>query len=233
MSALLQERIGSYSRAATAGNEDVADDCTHLNDTSQNRFVVLPSEFGEAIHPGLHQIYAMAQRGFLCTHAAGLSPWAIERNPLANLTFTPLHVCTNAYMQGVEAIKLALRRHVNTEIDRTKARLRMLRRLPVNHDGEGAAAANERSVDAAIFFLDGFAFALHPSTTIDDDGNAVLEFRDRDKGFFGDITFKDSGQVEIYFRPQKAPSEMLSGRVHEAEILDFLATKLGCASRGS
>lgn len=111
--------------------------------------------------------------------------------------------------------------------DQTKARLRMLRRLPGNHDGEGAAAANTASVDEAIAFLDAMQCSTPYFATLSDDGCAVIEFEVRSTGFFADITFRPNGVVECYWRMGGAVSELVEGRLDDSGIRSFLASKIG------
>src|SRR6266478_747821 len=82
-----------------------------------------------------------------------------------------------------------------------KARFRLLRRLPANHDNEGAEAPNPKSVDTAIAFIDSIKEPF-PSclATLDDDGSAVIEFQGKSKGFFADLTFRNDGNIECYQR---------------------------------
>src|SRR5437762_152143 len=47
--------------------------------------------------------------------------------------------------------------YVHVRRDHVKARLRMLRRLPIDHDREGAAAPDSKSIDTAIAFIDRIA----------------------------------------------------------------------------
>jgi len=113
------------------------------------------------------------------------------------------------------------------ERERTKVRFRMLRRLGPNHDNEGAAAANHASVDAAIAFMD--RMAMHPLclATLNDDGDAVIEFRKREDDLFGDITFHSGGMVQCYSRHGTAPSKLVEGALGSREITNFLQEHLG------
>lgn len=106
---------------------------------------------------------------------------------------------------------------------RTKARLRMLRRLPVNHDNEGAAAPDFRSIDQALAFIDSASVSTQCLATLDDDGSAVIELKDRASGSFGDITFKTDGTVECYQSSPGSLSRMVSGELNSSEIRLFLA----------
>ncbi|MBW6522531.1 hypothetical protein KZ810_03390 [Sphingomonas sp. RHCKR47] len=120
--------------------------------------------------------------------------------------------------------------HKSAEVDRARAqtarltaRLRMLKRLPYNHDGEGAAAPIPRSVDAALAFLPNIKTAMAYGVTLDDDGNAVVEFEDRATGSFADITFcADAHSVECYRRSVGRPSTAMCGVINSKEVLDFL-----------
>jgi hypothetical protein len=113
--------------------------------------------------------------------------------------------------------------------DRVKARFRMLRRLPSNHDGEGAAAPNPKTIDRAIAFIDRIATRAAPrfNATLDDDGSAVIEFEDRTRGFFADITFRADGSVEFYKREPGQESEFFEGSLETPEAREFLESKIG------
>jgi hypothetical protein len=111
-----------------------------------------------------------------------------------------------------------LRRHQ----DHAKARFRMLKRLKDNHDGEGARAANSRSVDHAIAFLDRYSFSLPILPTLDDDGFAVIEVHSEDMDTFADITFRSDATVECYFRKSNAPSQMFEGNMFDSGTQAFI-----------
>jgi hypothetical protein len=111
--------------------------------------------------------------------------------------------------------------------DRVKARLRMLRRLPSNHDNEGAASPNSKSIDTAIAFIDRIKGGPDFSATLDDDGSAVLEFENRQTGLFADITFLPDGRVELYKREPGQQSELYEGALDGPDARRFLETKIG------
>jgi hypothetical protein len=96
---------------------------------------------------------------------------------------------------------------LGTPSDRVKARLRMLRALPANHDRQGAMAPNTKSIDTAIAFIDLTANTPSFTATLDDDGSAVLEFENRAAEFFADITFRSDGRIEFYKREGGRESE--------------------------
>src|SRR5258707_17843 len=63
--------------------------------------------------------------------------------------------------------------YIHDDRDHVKTRFRLLRRLPADHDNEGAAAAQPDSVDAAIAFVDQMrAYPAPFYATLDDDGSA-------------------------------------------------------------
>jgi hypothetical protein len=113
--------------------------------------------------------------------------------------------------------------------ERVKARFRMLRRLPANHDGCGALAPNSDSIDAAISFIDHISGARSFTATLDDDGSAVIEFEERRAGYFADITFRADGQIEAYRREPYKPSEFFVGTLDAADTRRFLRTQMGLA----
>jgi len=108
-----------------------------------------------------------------------------------------------------------------------KARFRLLRRLRANHDNEGAAAPSPESIDRAIAFVDQMRTFLPFFATVDDDGSAVIEFEDRNRGFFADITFCAGDTIECYRREVGCPSEYFEGVLGSAAARDFLASQLG------
>jgi hypothetical protein len=119
---------------------------------------------------------------------------------------------------------LASSKSVHNRADRTKARFRLLRRLQRNHDGEGAAAADQESADAAIAFLGSMQCSRPYFATLNDDGFAVIEFEDRLTGFFGDLTFQPGGVVQCYARDPAGPSRFLELALDSPEMRDFLDT---------
>jgi hypothetical protein len=107
--------------------------------------------------------------------------------------------------------------------EKIKSRLRLLRRLPGNHDAEGASTPDKKSVDIAIATVDEFKEPLPPClATLDDDGSAVLEFEDRIAGSFADVTFHADRTVECYRRQSGAPSEFFEGPLGSPEVQSFL-----------
>jgi len=115
--------------------------------------------------------------------------------------------------------------HDNRE--RVKARFRLLRRLPRNHDNEGASAPSRESVDRAIAFIDQMRTFPTFFATLADDGAAVIEFEDRSRGFFADITFGPNDCIECYRRQAGRTSEYFEGNLDSAEARDFLETFVG------
>ena len=111
--------------------------------------------------------------------------------------------------------------------DRVKARLRMLRRLPTDHDREGAAAPDLKSINSAIAFINRIARAPDFNATLDDDGSAVIEFENRATGFFADVTFRANGRVKFYRRKPGDKSEFLEGELETSEARQFWKSKIG------
>jgi hypothetical protein len=117
--------------------------------------------------------------------------------------------------------------YLHGDRDRVKARFRLLRRLPADHDNEGAAAAQHESVDAAIAFIDQMCDYPAPFyATLDDDGSAVIEFEDRTTGFFADLTFRGKHAVVCYVRHPNSPSHLLEGQLNSRAVRDFLSTEM-------
>jgi hypothetical protein len=100
--------------------------------------------------------------------------------------------------------------------ERVKARFRLLRRLPANHDNEGAAAPVAETVDAAIAFIDRLRTAPPYFATLNDDGWAVIEFEDPLRGFYADITFAPSKRLLCYSRKTGTPSLAFEGSEDDA-----------------
>jgi hypothetical protein len=103
----------------------------------------------------------------------------------------------------------------------------MLRRLPKNHDNEGAAAPIAKSVDTAIAFIDRIIRGPDFTATLDDDGSAVLEFENRQTGLFADITFLPDGRVELYKRERGQSSEFYEGELDGPEAREFMESRIG------
>lgn len=115
---------------------------------------------------------------------------------------------------------------LHTSKERVKARFRLLKRLQQNHDGEGAEAPISDTVDMAIAFID--TIDRHPDffATLDDDGCAVIECRNRDTGFFADLTFRSDGTVEAYRRETGKPSLEYVGILGTPDMNAFLDQEL-------
>jgi hypothetical protein len=109
-----------------------------------------------------------------------------------------------------------------------KARFRLLRQLPANHDNEGADAPHPKSVDTAIAFIDSVKEPF-PScfATLSDDGSAVIEFDGKAKGFFADLTFRGEGtSIECYRRQAGTSSEFFEGALNSPEARNFIKNYL-------
>jgi hypothetical protein len=104
-----------------------------------------------------------------------------------------------------------------------KARFRMLRRLRDNHDGEGARAAQQMSVDYAIAFIGRHTFELPALATLNDEGLAVIEFHGTQKDVFAEITFSPDNQIECYWKADNLPSQMCAGKPDDPVVVEFLA----------
>jgi hypothetical protein len=105
---------------------------------------------------------------------------------------------------------------------RARARLRMLRRLPKNHDGEGASSPDSRSVDAAIAFLDRLPSNLTMVPTLSSEGDAVIEFSD-DHGLRADIAFCARGErLECYWKEPGQPSLFAEGSLSAPAVRALL-----------
>ena len=111
--------------------------------------------------------------------------------------------------------------HIHGRTDRVKARFRMLRRLPANHDREGATKPNPKSIDRAITFIDRILSSPDFNATLDDDGSAVIEFEDKATRFFAAITFRTDGHVEFYKREPNKGSELFEGELSSIEAYLF------------
>lgn len=108
-----------------------------------------------------------------------------------------------------------------------KAHLRMLRHLPTNHDGEGAKAPNAASADAALAFISRASSDLMLGPTLNDDGLAVIEFEDRNRGLFADITFlEDKSTADLYIRRKGEESILVTAPLNSPE-LTALMTEAG------
>jgi hypothetical protein len=117
--------------------------------------------------------------------------------------------------------------YIHDDRDRVKARFRLLRRLPADHDNEGAAAAQPDSVDAAIAFIDQMRDYPAPFyATLDDDGSAVIEFENRGTGFFADLTFRGKDAVVCYVRQPNSPSRIIEGQLNSRSIQNFLSSEM-------
>lgn len=116
---------------------------------------------------------------------------------------------------------------LRTDRDRMKVRLRKLRQLQANHDGEGASAPIQSTIDVALNFIDKLVKypPFHP--TLDDSGCAVIEFEDRQSGLFADMTFRQDDKVECYCCKQGSPSQLLEGELDSKEIRTFLEDNVG------
>lgn len=116
---------------------------------------------------------------------------------------------------------------LHTGRERIKGRFRLLRRLPENHDNDGAKAANRKSVDKAIAFIDSIKEPF-PScfATLDDDGSAVIEFEDNTKGVFADLTFRNE-VIECYWNKDGAISKFFEGTFDSPEAHEFIETYMG------
>jgi len=119
---------------------------------------------------------------------------------------------------NVHSLEVARRRAA------AKAHLRMLRHLPANHDGEGAHAPILASTDAALAFIAKASMNLMIGPTLNDDGLAVVEFEDRECGFFADITFlEDKSTVDLYIRRKGEDSILVTAALNSPEMAALMA----------
>ncbi|MGV2130877.1 hypothetical protein ACQZ4Q_01620 [Agrobacterium vitis] len=153
-----------------------------------------------------------------------LSQWAIpyETEALGTLVVKQARPNASKPVDPREPTKETVVVHLRKHQEHAKARFRMLRRLGDNHDGEGARAANPRSVDNAIAFIDRHSFGLPMLATLDDDGLAVIEVQSIETGIFADITFRSDGTVEVYFRENGNASQMIEGEAYSADVRAFI-----------
>lgn len=113
------------------------------------------------------------------------------------------------------------KRPADATADRAKARLRMLRHQ-VFDDG---VVPNVESIDLAISFLDRAELTRPGLATLDDEGNAVLEFQ-FPSGLFADITFRKSEGAEIvesFVKPRGEPPRTFTGPIDSEEAKSFLS----------
>jgi hypothetical protein len=117
--------------------------------------------------------------------------------------------------------------HLHDRKGQTRARFRLLRRLPDNHDGEGAAAAYPASVDRAMAFLDAMTSSVSYFATLSDEGLAVIEFEDRERGLFADITFRLDGTFECFRRLPGTVPELVVDQPESNQVRSFLRDEVG------
>jgi hypothetical protein len=117
-----------------------------------------------------------------------------------------------------------------SEADRAAARLRRLRRLGENHDGEGASAPDVDSVDEAIAFLNRASLTMRCVPTLSEEGKAVIEVHVREAGKFADITFmgpEHGDVVRCYVRKGREPSVALEGHLDDAGVRSLIEDAAG------
>jgi hypothetical protein len=166
-------------------------------------------------------------RGFVTPQEYELAP-PVEVPPLPSFSASATGSAVYPYRDSAtRPATVASFVSMHNRADRTKARFRLLRRLQRNHDGEGAAAADQESVDAAIAFLGSMRCSKPYFATLNDEGFAVIEFEDRLTGFFGDLTFQPGGVVQCYARQPGAPSQFLEQALDSPQMRDFLDTHIG------
>lgn len=105
------------------------------------------------------------------------------------------------------------------------SRLRDLKRLGDDHDGEGAKAAVDDSFDAAIACATTLRTQHKIAATISDEGLAVFEIRPRSGSSFAELTFINSNPliVECYRREKASGSLIIDGALGSPEVQTFLA----------
>lgn len=119
-------------------------------------------------------------------------------------------------------------------------RLNMLRLLGEDHGGEGEAAPNQESIDAAISFIRKWGLPANVISTVDDDGMAVLELHGDS---YAEITFRASPalapvQAEGWRSMESAPKDtpILGWCVHDADPyhnpVTGRLTDYGCSAEG-
>jgi hypothetical protein len=171
-------------------------------------------------------VYRSGDQGSSATPFTAFEAYEVQDDVARPVTDTNPNSVLKAYSEPKRATQPSIT-YIHGRRDRVKARLRMLRHLPSNHDNEGAAAPNSRSIDTAIAFVDHIKGGPDFSATLDDDGSAVLEFENRQSGFFADITFLPNGRVELYKREPDQQSEFYESELDDPDARRFLETKIG------
>jgi len=127
----------------------------------------------------------------------------------------------------------AQRNSITWEVAHAKTRFRMLRRLSANHDNEGALAPQQTTVDMAIAFLDKLNGIKNLLATLTDDGEAVIEVNEPERGFFGEFTFFSDGRIECYRRLRNESSITVEGTLDSDSIAKFVNEEMrsSCAQQ--
>jgi hypothetical protein len=96
------------------------------------------------------------------------------------------------------------------------ARLEELRTLDEDHDGEGAAAPIQETLNIAVGFVRALPFyAPTVAVGLTHEGCAVAEFHDGDE--FGQVIFQPDRSIEAYHN-KKGQSILIEGRIGDPKL---------------
>lgn len=140
---------------------------------------------------------------------------------------TPEPVVTFSNSSFVRTSAFAEINYFATDIwPEAKARLKALKGIGEDHDGEGAQAPIESAVEAAISFVHYLpAYAPTPIVGVDSAGQAVVDFRDGEE--FGQVVFVNDTEVEAYFESRDRPSVFIEGQISNPEFASLFVATFG------
>ncbi|UCI17866.1 hypothetical protein FJ970_22555 [Mesorhizobium sp. B2-1-8] len=105
------------------------------------------------------------------------------------------------------------------------ARLEELRELDEDHDGEGAHAPVQETLDIAVGFVRALPFyAPTVAVGLSHDGFAVAEFHDGDE--FGQVIFQPDGSIEAYHN-KKGKSVLIEGDIGDQKTSEDFHRSFG------
>jgi hypothetical protein len=129
--------------------------------------------------------------------------------------------------KGIDSVLLA------TAIDHACARVKSFKKFGHDWDGEGAQAPRSDMLDAALLLLRRLQpWHPTPSTTLDADGQPVIEFRDLDTSFFGKMRFVSPHDVEI-FVVSGSEESYFEGKLASTDALRFLSDQMQITLRAT
>jgi len=116
-------------------------------------------------------------------------------------------------------------------LDHALARLKLFETYEDDWDSLGASQPNFEALGAAMDFVTRLQF-WHPvpMTTLDREGNPVVELNEDQAGLFGSVRFTSKDDVELYIQKGTLPSKFIEGTRSSHEVKNFMNAEMNISA---